>query len=160
MKLKLPAYGAPLRAARRAGEHPLCVHVIFGDRWREPVQCSVWARTLVQGAHPVLAVRPSEYAAGTLDWSVVTGLRVAVFDQNALAADVGGPLFVLLGELGRFAADIEVHSAIWSTSVQADELALMHKRDAWPAWWTEEVEKINEKRRANWFAAAVPEACA
>jgi hypothetical protein len=34
-KLRLPAYGKALLAARRQGQHPRVVHVIYGeDEWR------------------------------------------------------------------------------------------------------------------------------
>ena len=38
-RLKLPAYGKQLLNERRLGNHPLVVHVIFGDDWRPGEQC-------------------------------------------------------------------------------------------------------------------------
>ena len=37
--LKLPAYGKALLNARRLGEHPPVVHVIYGEEWGRGERC-------------------------------------------------------------------------------------------------------------------------
>lgn len=174
MKLKLPAYGAALRAARREGRHPLCVHVIFGHDWKAQTFCQPLTRLLAQGeAHPVLAVKPEDFERGRFDWSVVAGLNVAVFNQNPSEFGVWVPsqkdpqfgvwkhtkddgdyfkLWWLVGELGQFAAEIEVHAN--GMVETADAYALSMKWPSWPGWWPEATETQNAKRRQVWFRYA------
>lgn len=165
-RLKLPAYGAALRELRRTGTHPLCVHLIFGFHWRAPCVC-FW-QNVVKGAHPLLALKPSDYAPGLYDFSIVTALQVCVFDQEGAAdplddVDRGpqrpwwcGAFYRLLGELAAFAADVEVYSprVFGSERRSAYELAWEASRRVsprgWPCWWSHSIEVANAKRRDTW----------
>jgi len=152
-RLRLPAYGKALLNARRLGEHPLVVHVIYGEEWRPGERCGDGC----EGAsHPRLAVRPSEFEPWTIDWRVVTGCKVVVFDPYETGA-ARRNFYELLGELGRFAGPVEVYRleadgrwAWWSTShVLAAQLWSVN--GTWPAWWPIETERINAERRERWF---------
>lgn len=181
-RLKLPAYGRALLEQRRAGEHPLCVHVIVGDDWRAVLDCT-W---LGFGcAHPVLALRPEDCAPERFDWHLVAGLNVVVFDQAGLMAvyqpaDASharpwghGPIYAVIGEIARYAADVEIRSG--TELANAHFLAQLardvrfkndpEQNHGWPAWWSAETEALNAQRRQTWCKAALierlePEACA
>lgn len=159
MKRKLPAYGAALRAARREGRHPPCVHLVFGRDWRAELNCDSLAATIFKGEHPRTCVLPHEFQPGLYDWSIVTGLQVSVFDQECLQMETSSVLYPLLGELGAYAADIYVHSP-GMAKVSADMLAMANKWGVdWPAWWPAEIEEKNAKRRSTWWSAATSAVC-
>jgi hypothetical protein len=181
IRKKLPAFGAALRDRRRRGEHPLCVHLIYGHKWRAAPKCA-WG-SVIRGVHPELALKPEDFAAELFDFSAVMGLQVCVFDQMGEAAWYEDPCFGpvrphftrfyhLLGELASVAADIEIYSpAFGRERWRACELAAMGRRrqlagDAemnhgWPSWWSAETEQNNAKRRDRWcrivFAPAADE---
>jgi len=150
-RLRLPAYGKALLSARRLGEHPLVVHVIYGEEWRPGESCG----TECEGAeHPRLAVRPSEFQPWTIDWRVVTGCRVVVFEGREDMFFRAKNFYELLGELGRFAGPVHMVRSEDSGSVSAaDALAhhLLKTYGMWPAWWPIETERINAERRERWF---------
>jgi hypothetical protein len=154
-RLKLPAYGKQLLNARRLGQHPLVVHVIYGEEWRPGERCGAEC----EGAeHPRLAVRPSEFQPWTIDWHVVTGCKVVVFESMF---DRRRNFYDLLGELGRFAGPVHVMSPDDEQVTAADALALRVKKmfGDWPRWWPIETERLNGERRERWFrlTAARPE---
>lgn len=160
---RLPAYGAKLRDLTRSGVLPLCVHVLYGFDWKARPQCC-WD-VAIEGPHPLLAIRPPEFVPGTLDFSVVTGLKVCVFDRDGRSGDFlernverftteAKAVYSLLGELAAYAAEVEVYSPLsavarWS----AHELAARQARPEWPFWWSAELEVINAKRRNTWQRA-------
>lgn len=171
---KLPAFGAALRDRRRRGDHPPCVHLIYGYKWRAAPSCGVYA-AIIPGAHPELALKPEDYAPGVYDFGVVAGLQVCVFDQVGEAAYHEDPLFgparaqfirfwQLVGELAAVAADVEIHKAPGLLDVVATwsafELAAWRRRhyldagvavnDGWPSWWSAQTEEANAKRRQKW----------
>lgn len=170
---KLPAYGAALLERRRRGDHPLCVHLVFGFKWTVPSLCSFAA--VIAGVHPGLAIKPPDFAREVFDFGVVSGLRVNVFDQEGAAAYYDDPtfgpvqpqrnrLYELLGEVAQFAAEVAVYSpAFESLPRPAHELALCMRRigesrDAarnhgWPYWWSSSIEEKNAKRRYTWLLA-------
>ncbi len=165
LRKRLPAYGARLRDLIRTGVLPLCVHLIYGFDWKAPNEC-VWHQlSTLPGPHPLLAVKPSDYMLGALDFSVVTGLKVCVFDQDGVAGDghrrdvadaapAVKALFVLLGEIAAFAAEVEVYSpAYGELRFSAHELAAWQARPDWPFWWSADIEEKHGKRRAIWYAA-------
>lgn len=154
--VKLPAYGKQLLAARRSGKHPAVVVVVYGQDWSVP---GVWAR---------LAVKPK--AALGLDWHCVAGVGVQVLDRSTAAEDDydaqgNRELFFLLGEIARHAACITVQTPeplfmhqTGRGQAPADLLAWCARRwdgaarrMLWPAWWSEEIEKINERNRNQWL---------
>ncbi|HJT63099.1 MAG TPA: hypothetical protein VJ797_15625 [Burkholderiales bacterium] len=166
-RLKLPAYGKALMNARRAGDHPLVVHVIYGEKWFEEPLC-LWQ--CAGACHPKLCLKPAEYAPGIYDFRCVTGLEVALFDQPAASVMPADKIFDLIGEIGRWAADIHVHVEGDELPPSASRLALCqrnfrHVNDpehnhGWPRWWSAEIEQVNERRRQDWVDAvceAVPE---
>ena len=155
--LKLPAYGKPLLACRRAGDHPLSVALIFGHQWRAEV-----------GEMPILAIHPEDYAPGVFDFHVVAGLRVEVHDQEMWAAERNenvlpptfGVFYDLLTELARFAAPLAV---VWPAksgwdSIEAGELArearwfdrAAHQLQ-WPRWWSEALHADYQLRWTEWM---------
>jgi hypothetical protein len=168
-KKKVPAYGAALRERRRGGEHPLCVHLIYGFTWNKPCEC--WYTIILPGEHPRLALKPEDYAPGLYDFSVVAGVQVCVFDQDSRAQRYESPdygparprhfyLYALLGELAWFAADVELHSPALDMATSAFRLARQqHRRgrelnDGWPFWWSTELEEKNGRQRETWCRAA------
>lgn len=162
---QFPPYGAALMDRRRRGDHPLCVHLIYGYKWRAEVEC--WWAPIVAGMHPVLAVKPSEYEPGRYDWSLVTGLQVCVFDQDGAASpwvdlNDGPPpqwwharLYALIGELAQFAADVEIYSPLafgkerWSAHELARQ-ATAKNRGQRPHWWSAETQQNNAERIRTW----------
>jgi hypothetical protein len=158
---KLPAYGKQLLLARRAGQHPLVVHLVFGNRWRQAGACT-WPGCGPE--HPLLALTPQDYAPGLFNFSVLTGLQVALFDQDAHGATKDGPLHLLMGEVAQWSAEVEVISPAFERVEAAHILAYQardyrHFEDAeknhgWPCWWSAEIESVNGKRRQTWSAAA------
>lgn len=163
---RLPAYGAALRERCRRGPPPLCVHLIYGFRWKDEAVCSWSNAPGMPAPHPLLALKPSDYVPGTLDFSVLTGLKVCVFDQGGVRPEFASSsrietvnvemnaLLALLGEVAAFAAEVQVYpdAASWSS---AHELAAMTraKRGEWPFWWSDDIEKKHAERRARWYDA-------
>ena len=156
--LKLPAYGKRLLLARRAGDHPLEVALIFGHDWRADV-----------GDVPILAINPEDYAPGAYDFHCVAGVRVAVHDQEMAAAvcdEVATPpsfgaFFDLLGELARIAAPVAVFWPPRSTwkAREASSLAFEARwpdreaqRMQWPRWWSDALEADYQRRWEQWMA--------
>lgn len=172
IRKKLPAFGAALRDRRRRGEHPLCVHLIYGHKWRIGTECFWASAQLVAAPHPEIAIKPEDYEPELYEFSVLLGLQVCVYDQTGEAAWYEDPCFgparpglmrfyQMLGEIASVAADVEVHSPAFGTDDwRACELAAMGRRrqlagDAsmnhgWPSWWSAEIEHNNAKRRDRW----------
>ena len=170
-RLKLPAYGKALLARRRAGEHPLCVHLIIGNDWRAPCVCT-WCA--LGDMHPLLAIKPEDCQPGRFAWGLTAGLNVVLFDQQGLALDFKqrsifskpydyGPLYAVIGEIARHAADIEISAPGWRTTESAYLLAWsgrdyrftndVEHNHGWPCWWSAETEVINAQRRQTWLRA-------
>lgn len=163
--LKLPAYGKRLLLARRAGFVPLVVHFIFGFRWFEEPLCS-WS--CAGAAHPKLALKPDDYVPRVYDFRVLTGLQVALFDQEAaLGSDEPNlrfPVFSLIGEIAACSAAVWVHSPALDTEWLAHDMArsffrVSKRKDpehnhGWPGWWSADIEKNNAKRRETWLTVA------
>jgi hypothetical protein len=68
-RLKLPAYGKRLLEERRAGNHPLEVTLVYGDKWWDFEQ-------------PKLCIKPDEFEPGKYDFSVCAGIHVIVIDND------------------------------------------------------------------------------
>jgi hypothetical protein len=176
--LKMPAYAGALRKLRRAGNHPACVHLIYGHNWRAPTCCFL-GRMFAPGLHFTVAVSPAEYEPGLFDFRAVLGLPVAVFDQVRAVdefkdADARhavphgfGPFYTMLGEVARCAAEVEVHSPQWAVPQSANDMAFAmragvgradaERNHGWPAWWSQEIEDLNAARRQQWIAAVTAE---
>lgn len=174
IRKKLPAYGAALLTARRTGEHPRCVHLIYGNNWRAELSCS-WRA--MPGEHPMVALKPEDYTPGAYDFAVLTGVHVAVFDQIGAAGQYREPdranpsgsewglFYMLLGEVAQFAAQVEFQSPALKGVTKADVLAFCmrassRRADAalnhgWPEWWSQDIEEKNERRRHLWLAAGI-----
>ena len=141
--MKLPAYAKTLLAARRAGSHPALVTVVYGEDWAVP------------GAECRLAVKPGE-ALG-LDWRCVAGLPVELVNRSDVAmfeAQDGEPLR-LAAEIARESAQVMVVEG--GARVALDELAFAMRCVSgarWPAWWSEDVEKIHGQNRKRWIEEA------
>jgi hypothetical protein len=158
---KLPAYGKQLLLARRADRHPLVVHLVFGNRWRQAGACT-WPGC--GDGHPLVALTPQDYAPGVFDFTVLAGVMVAVFDQESHSLTPDGPLHVLLGEVARWSAEVEVISPALARPEAAHILAYLardyrhfenaEKNHGWPVWWSSEIEGLNGQRRKTWSAAA------
>lgn len=165
MKKKLPAYGKQLLEARRAGTHPAVIVVVFGEDWRVP---GVWAR---------LAVKAAEWSPESIDWNVTRGVSVLILDRSSNADDPyddtgARKLFFMAAEIARFAGfvTLEVPEPLFlgeeagPSRVHVHEWAFCcrtwvpgQRRWTWPAWWSEEIEKINAANRQRWFAEAEAE---
>jgi hypothetical protein len=160
-RLRLPAYGKALMEARRAGNHPAVVHVLFCEDWRHKPRCEEGC-----GAdHPRLAVKPSEFAAGTLDWRLVTGSLVAVFDdRDRMSLQFSREFYGLLAELGRFAGPVHVYHLDPVKEVGAGVWAFDWRFAfcAGASHWSIDTEQLNEQRRRRWFElrAAAPDRAA
>lgn len=150
-RLKLPAYGKQLVAARRGGALVPVVRVHFGDDWAEPHQDV-----------PLLIVRPRDYAPGTLDWSSVVGSMVDILDYS-MPEDWQAPVYFLAGEIARFAAVWIVRgddrmtadcAAFWARQV----IFRTTGAPAWPAWWSDEIEAGHAERQSTWFARGLKRA--
>lgn len=161
-RLKLPAYGKQLLAARRAGDDPLVVHVIYGENWRDEPTC-LWQ--CKGAAHAKICLKPADYQPGLYDFHLVTGLQVALFDQPRASFAEDDKIFDLIGEIGRWSADLHVYVAGEEWPPSASRLAhgrrnYRHVHDAaanhgWPRWWSNEIEQLNEQRRQDWLEAAL-----
>lgn len=174
MKKKLPAFGGALVERRRRGDHPLCVHLIYGYKWREPHAC-FWGERSIPGEHPLLALKPLDYQRGLYDWRIVTGVYVAVFDQGHEPFDDLDhgpprpwwcyPLYSLLGELAQHAAEVEVYRnddrfAVGDLASSARFNARTHGHrnspelnHGWPHWWSASIAENNAERVITWFGA-------
>lgn len=141
MRRKRPAYANALLDARRAGDHPSTVMVIYGNDWA------------VGGGVTRLAVKPGE-ALG-LDWGAVVGVRVDVVDRRR-GADVDmTELYAMTGELAREAAHVAIVIDGVRHAAELLALAVRHElRGVWPTWWTEETNQINERNRQRWTMEA------
>lgn len=142
--MKLPAYGKSLLQARRAGQHPPVVTVIYGLHWDS------------DGNVTKLAVKPGE-ALGR-DWRCIAGLPIELEDrfldgedteQLRLAGEIAREAALVMmarGAAGRY--PVHVHAFLsrrWNAAARLME---------WPAWWSEEIEKLNGKNRKRWLEAA------
>lgn len=136
---RLPAYGRDLLAERRAGRHPASVTVVYGEQfWKVP------------GAK--LAVKPSEYVPGTLDWRVVAGVRCLVMDLDCGAAEVSGdpPVFgkfyALLAELAAARAYVEVEGPAFDGRRDLESIAASWRYatvpSRWPVWWSDALDAL------------------
>ena len=170
-RLKLPAYGKALINERRQGRHPAVVHVVFAEAFGSGEWCERCPRSgeeaKARGLHPRLHVRPEEFAPFTIDWTVVTGCMVAVFDGREWIGDKHARRFYeLLGELGRFAGPVQVYrlepdppvrgevvSSSWRFCWDAAGLAASTFKESgkWPFYWPAETEARNAPRRRTWW---------
>jgi hypothetical protein len=166
-RLKLPAFGRQLLNERRLGRHPGVVHVVYGEDWFLGDRCELDCADVVNPgeAHPRLAVKPSQFQLWELDWRVVTGLHVCVFDRREDVLVGAREFFGLIGEVGRFSAQVDIYRRALEARPQfcfaAHVIAAECRKaeGAWPGWWPAETENMNADRRARWrqrHAAADP----
>ena len=137
--MKPPAYASPLLRLRRAGSHPASVVVVYGERWQ------------LEDGVTRLAVKPGE-ALG-LEWRCVAGLPVEIRAQGPDCDE----LWRLAGEVACEAAAVTIVQADGAREC-ADIAAFMERLYArpvaWPAWWSRDIDKINERNRQQWFREA------
>ena len=156
---RLPPFGRRLLDRRRQGDHPLEVVLVYGERW--------WPGKKYE-ALPRVAVRPSEYVPGTIDWRMLAGLHVIVVDRaEGLGEWVGVPerdcddawgrFYYLLGEISDYAARVTV-VAEGATDTTPDALAYANRWRApyavvmqWPAWWSAKREQALQARFLPWM---------
>ncbi len=181
-RLKLPAYGKALINERRQGRHPAVVHVVFAEAFGSGEWCEHCPRTgeaaKERGLHPRLHVLPEEFAPFTLDWTLVTGCMVVVFDGREWLGDKHARAFYeLVGEIGRFAGPVQVYRMEpdrpvttphttplqpvaqevwawrWAFWWDAASLAASTFKESgrWPFYWPAETEALNEPRRCRWW---------
>ena len=142
LRPKLPAYGKALLQARRMGQHPREITVVYGDNWRGVKL-------------PRLGVRPLQYVPGQMDWRVVAGVKVTLLDRAQaltefdIEANRFGKFYTLIGELA--AMDAYVVCAYpdgneWRYQ-DAEQLAYACRNGrAWPRWWSDDLDA--RQRRA------------
>lgn len=158
---KLPAYGKALLNARRAGQHPISVMVIYGHKW------------FVDNNATRLAVKPEE-AIG-LDWLCIADVPVVIEDRmdsdDGNVPEQNSALLRMAGEIAREAAQVTLKTQrlipcecghITPGNHRIDIVAFLcrqwsarERRMKWPAWWSEEIELSNEKNRRRWLSACV-----
>jgi hypothetical protein len=127
-----------------------------------------------RGVHPLIAIKPDDYAPGVYDFAVLSGLQVEVFDQGGEAGFYESPdhgparpwywrFYALLGELAE-AADVEVNSPAVRGCARGRRTSSPGKEgrrgQAWPFWWSDEIEEKNAKRRDTWCRAVFGSAAA
>lgn len=145
LRPKLPAYGKGLLLARRLGNHPREITVVYGDNWRGV-------------KHPRLGVRPLQYQPGLVDWRVVAGVMVTLIDRAGgvagfdIAANRFGKFYALIGELAAMDAYVQVmypDGNVWARK-DADLLAYeCRNASGWPGWWSDDLER---RQRAAFLA--------
>lgn len=139
--MKLPAYGKQLLRSRRAGLHPAAVTVVYGEDWYVPK------------AEFRLAVKPGE--ALERDWTCVAGLPVEFINRSddAMFVMKDGEGLRLVAEIAREAADVVIEED--GERMSAYALAFLKRgwtpRPQWPAWWSEEIEKIHGQNYRRWL---------
>lgn len=140
--MKRPAYAHALLAARRAGHHPDGVTVVYGGDWR------------VAAGVTRLAVKPG--AALGLDWGCGAGLPVDIVDRRRGEDGGNDELFRLAGEIARVAATVTIEADGWRCCAheQAYLQRILARPLAWPQWWSEEIDELNERNRRQWFREA------
>lgn len=138
-----PAYANALIEARRAGRHPSSVVVVYGFPWQvgDGVCC--------------LGVKPGE--ALDIDWACVAGVDVEVWNRSRVSFwDVfekgDGEILRLCADIACQAIDVRLADAGPSRSIA--ELAFLGRgldeitrKMVWPAWWSEERQKIHEQNK-------------
>jgi len=144
--MKPPAYGLPLLKARRQGQHPAHVHVIFGDDWTPP------------GRSPRVAVKPSEWREHQIDWTCIVGLPVTVVARNAFEGDWWlDPVYLLAAEVQRHAALVWMErppiTGIRWLEHDAWLARLEFNPRRWPAWWSDLQQRRAEDNRARYRTA-------
>lgn len=169
--LRPPAFSKGLLNVRRAGFHPLVVNVLYAAEWgpakRYHQRAAVARERRVEpfshrwrklAGFPWLAVSPREYAAQVFDWRVLAGVMAQVLDPEGRALDDARPgrsFFDLVRELAGVAA-VFVESPALGTAMSARQLAYEWstfsgwRRVAWPAWWSDELEREHDGRYERW----------
>lgn len=144
---KRPAYANVLLDARRAGDHPSTVTVIYGNDWS------------VGPGVTRLAVKPGE-ALG-LDWVCVAGLavRVEIRTDDDIAEGRDCEALRLAAQIACETAAITIHEH--GLEIELHVLANLCRalegatgKFVWPSWWSEEIEKINGQNRKRWLDEA------
>lgn len=154
---RLPAYGRELWHRRNAGQHPDHVWCIYARRFdRRPED------------GPSVFVG-EDWRPGLIDWTVVEGLEVYVVDRCAIDPEPSSVL-PLAAEIAAHAEPVIVHWREWQhepfdappgaigpgwMAMQADighlafaeSMALKGGRRAWPAWWSDDLERDYQARR-------------
>lgn len=167
--LKLPAYGKRLLDHRRLGCHPLMVELFYGEKWDLPQQhARAEEGLMLQGMRPyspqwlreaglpMLAVRPSQFERGVLDWRVLAGVQVRVCGDG----EPGFGFFSMLGELAAVAGCVSIAAEDARDDLDVQEVAFnqrMKNSDGvlvWPDWFPKELNHAYLKRRDQWIAAA------
>ncbi len=143
-KPRPPAYGKLLLEARRAGVRIVDVAVVVGYDWAPP-----------SGGRPRLALKPEDYAPGTVDWRCVAGLAVAVHLSDGRYLETVKPL---LAEVARLAPEVDIVTP-WplvrefgcrcpaSVLAWCDRAPDEQGRLQWPSWWPGELERDHERRK-------------
>jgi hypothetical protein len=191
--LRPPAYGKALLDNRRRGFHPLWVELYYGDDWKAAGERAMMEkRAFVRlGAaarpydiawqhaigHPMLAIRPREYAPGIYDFRCVTGVQVLMIDGCEAALDVEsveahratrafdlaftrwGLFYDLLAELSQWAAYVQFEApwGLTDAAMAAHDASALNKeqrRFEWPRWWSDALQKKHVQRLETWLAAA------
>lgn len=139
VRRKLPAYGKALLQARRMGQHPAEITVVYGDDWRGV-------------APPRLCVKPHQYQPGAMDWRVVAGVKVTALDLAGglgdfdLTVERFGPFYSLVGELAAMQAYVVVRYPERGKWLDQDADALAYAcrvGGRWPAWWSDDLDRLH-----------------
>jgi hypothetical protein len=147
LRKRLPAFGRLLLQARRCGEHPSEITVVYGDQWRAV-------------SAPKVCVRPAEYVPGQVDWRVVAGVKVFALDLGDGLGDFDvqanryGPFYSLIAELVAMDAYVVVRyaeSGQWREQ-EADALAYACRwARRWPYWWSDDLERRQRAAFHGWM---------
>lgn len=137
LRKKLPAFGRVLLQARRQGQHPQEVTVVYGEHWRGvPV--------------PKVCVTPLDYQPGKFDWRVIAGVKVILIDLGKGLSDFNieanqfGFFYSLIAELVAMDAYVVVRypeRGQWAEQ-EADSLAFVCRwARKWPSWWSDDLDR-------------------
>ncbi len=154
--MKNPAYAKSLIERRRAGNHPEHVVVIYGNDW--------W----IEEGVTRLALKPGE--ARGLSWTSVAGLPVRVLDRARDGEDEPDEhgtreLYYVLGEIAASAATLTVTSVrdglkdcevrMLARACRLSDLSNIR----WPAWWSDDIERIHGQNTERWIAEIAQALC-
>lgn len=169
VRKKLPAYAKPLLLNRKGGFHPARALLVFGDDWRVPTEVKkqealaradgvspYTAEWLERCGWPCMALRPSEFERGLIDWRVVAGLWVHVLDQSMEEWLPDAARFWLAAEIAACSAEVEFEypGGDWTISDMAFWFRHSHPtlpRGFVPEWWTKELQEINVNNTQRWI---------
>ncbi len=149
----LPPLGRQLLFARKRGQHPARVWVLYGD--------DCWQRQPTDA--PVLCV-PGDYTPGRYNWSLLAGVPADIVWRG------GEWIHALAAEVAMFAAPVNVHYRLhgfdtvtlmgfFGGGTQTEPVDAFLFLERWrtgvASIWTDDAEADYRDRENAWYASAV-----